>query len=1317
MVRTTVLQLLLAYATLRVRATFQLAYVKPSNTDSADQFGYAVSVSGNTLVVGATGEDSCAKGINGDGWDNGCSDEGAAYVFARNETTGQWAQQAYVKPSNTGGTADSFGFAVSVSGNMLVVGATSEDSCATGINGNGADNGCSGAGAAYVFARNETTGQWAQQAYVKASNTDSADQFGYAVSVSGNMLVVGAPGEKSCATGINGNGSDNGCSDAGAAYVFARNETTGQWAQQAYIKASNTDSGGDSFGSAVSVSGNTLVVGARGENSCARQINGNGADNGCSRAGAAYVFARNDQTGQWAQQAYLKPSNTGSFGYFGYAVSVSGNMLVVGALGENSCATGINGNGVPSSSCSGSGAAYVFARNEQTGQWAQQAYIKPSNTGYGDNFGRAVSVSGNTLVVGAHNENSCATGINGNGADNNCPDAGAAYVFARNETTGQWAQQAYVKASNTDSADQFGHAVSVSGNTLVVGALNENSCAMGINGDGANNGCSVAGAAYIFYETPSLSVTASQSATSSVSVTASQSATSSVSVTASQSATSSVSVTPSQSATSSVSVTASQSLSETVAASQSATSSVSVTPSQSATSSVSVTASQFLSETVAASQSATSSRLPAWVIVIAVSCSLLALLIGLGLYTGRLFALVNACCDVDKANPRQLGRRLRRVSQHVKVSSRGSTPETFNPASDVQLVLDLPSSLARDNQPLQRSSPTWQPPSLEMARKDADIERLHRQINSSCSLSAENSPASPVSHSALSPASGSNAAVSSGQSQKDFPVPADAHVYTWKEQVFVTRKRAFFLARGASGKVYFGHLVLRGQTKPIAFKMMEDDADSDDEDTADDAAVRTLVKQAIANELKYAQKLMHPNIVRVYGACLRPLGLVMKFCNGGGLNSWLWTMNEQKFSRVDSTRDLTTEERIRCITHLLQGLKFLHYKNAVHGDLKSLNILVHDRNYSDAEMGAKAEEARVLQPPDKRNLQFLLSDFGSVQTMKSTIASSLLASSSKSIAMTGGTLRWNAPERLEPSYKPAFPSDVYSAACVMAEVLLCLPPYPNINESSTLALLNAIGDPHQAPYSEQLLKENQVPPAMIKMMQACWAAAPRSRPTVADLEEQLWPQVLKELKAVASEKSGWKCKEHNIANHDVFVNYRVKSESDTAFKFTSFLERESRQHGGHDLLKVFLDQKCLNNGEDWEVGFLNGLKNAALIVLLISEDGIQGIKQAHKWQDNVLLEYEMALDMMERKEARILPVFLGSNVGGLYKKFDAFSTADYPDEVHASPKSPKKDTIQGVMKRLFKLQGIFVTDMSAVRHVVPLVLEEARKTLKDLGRM
>jgi hypothetical protein len=198
----------------------QQAYVKASNTGANDAFGESVALSGDTLAVGADGEDSCADGINGDQTNDGCSLSGAAYVFTR--TAGVWSQQAYVKASNSDAT-DEFGTSVALSGDSLAVGANFEASCADGINGDQGNNGCPTSGAVYVFTRTGTT--WTQQAYVKASNSAADDRFGTSVALSGDnlagdTLAVGANFEASCADGINGDQTNNGCSLSGAAYVY-----------------------------------------------------------------------------------------------------------------------------------------------------------------------------------------------------------------------------------------------------------------------------------------------------------------------------------------------------------------------------------------------------------------------------------------------------------------------------------------------------------------------------------------------------------------------------------------------------------------------------------------------------------------------------------------------------------------------------------------------------------------------------------------------------------------------------------------------------------------------------------------------------------------------------------------------------------------------------------------------------------------------------------------------------------------------------------------------------------------------------------------
>jgi hypothetical protein len=319
-----------------------------------------------------------------------------------------------------------------------------------------------------------------QFAYVKASNPNAFDGFGQSTAISGDTMVVSSHQEDS----VTGDQADNSGMNNGAVYVFVR--TGGVWTQQAYLKASNTETGvtgADLFGYQVAISGDTIVVGAPNEDSNATGVNPGAAaeaNNGAVDAGAAYVFTRSGTT--WTQQAYLKASNTGTLDFFGSSVAISGDTIVVGARGESG----------PADAAVASGAAYVFTRSGTT--WSQQGVdpLRASNPGAGDLFGVSVGISGDTIVAGADQEDSNATGVDGNQVDDcgagvpmNCAtDSGAAYVFVR--SGGVWTQQAYLKASNTDTNDLFGESAAISGDTVVVGAPIE---------DGS---VSQSGAAYVF---------------------------------------------------------------------------------------------------------------------------------------------------------------------------------------------------------------------------------------------------------------------------------------------------------------------------------------------------------------------------------------------------------------------------------------------------------------------------------------------------------------------------------------------------------------------------------------------------------------------------------------------------------------------------------------------------------------------------------------------------------------------------------------------------------------------------------------------------
>ncbi len=404
----------------------QQAYLKASNTNTAVQFGRSVSLSadGRTLAVGASAESSSVNRIQSD-----TSAEYAGEVYIYTQADEVWTLQAHLKAHNAD-SLDLFGTAVSLSadGHTLAVGAAGESNSVGGISRIQSSSSAENAGAVYIFA--QANAVWTQQAYLKARNADSLDRFGTAVSLSadGHTLAVGAIGESSSATGINGNESDNSVENSGAVYVFAR--ANNAWEQLAYLKASNTDAG-DWFGRSVSLSadGRTLAVGASAESSSATGgIHGDQADNSAVGSGAVYVFTQADNV--WTQQAYLKARNADSLDLFGTSVSLSadGHTLAVGAFGESSGATGINGDQADNSALF-SGAAYVFTQVNNA--WTQQTYLKASNTDSLDQFGQSVSLSahGGTLAVGAGSEDSSATGINGDQADNSAEASGAIYVY------------------------------------------------------------------------------------------------------------------------------------------------------------------------------------------------------------------------------------------------------------------------------------------------------------------------------------------------------------------------------------------------------------------------------------------------------------------------------------------------------------------------------------------------------------------------------------------------------------------------------------------------------------------------------------------------------------------------------------------------------------------------------------------------------------------------------------------------------------------------------------------------------------------------
>ena len=391
----------------------QNAKLTASDALPNDSFGYSVAVDGDTVVVGAPFDDAGTK-----------TDSGVAYVFVK-PVTG-WATTATVSATLDANTAkqagDLFGQSVAVHGDTIVVGAPLEDS-PPGSN----------QGAAYVFTK--PAGGWSgaptQSAKLRASDKAVGDQFGHSVAINGDTVAVGASGDDSA---------------RGSVYVFVK--PAGGWSgntnQNAKLIAFD-GLAGDSLGSSVAVSGDTILTGAHLD------------DLGVNiDVGSAYVFV--EPVGGWsgnlAEIAKLTASDGVAAYHFGQSLAMSGSTAVIGAAGS----------------------AYVFV--EPAGGWSgslfENAKLTASDGVATDNFGHSVAASGDAIVVGAYQHQ---IGIN--------VSQGSAYVFRK--PAGGWSgnllEETKLTASDGAANDDFGFSVAVSGPTVVLGA----------SGFNANQG-----AAYVF---------------------------------------------------------------------------------------------------------------------------------------------------------------------------------------------------------------------------------------------------------------------------------------------------------------------------------------------------------------------------------------------------------------------------------------------------------------------------------------------------------------------------------------------------------------------------------------------------------------------------------------------------------------------------------------------------------------------------------------------------------------------------------------------------------------------------------------------------
>ncbi|MDP2176492.1 MAG: T9SS type A sorting domain-containing protein [Bacteroidota bacterium] len=365
-------------------------------------------------------------------------------VFAQN-----WNQILKTVASDRG-VGDNYGYSVAISGDYAIVGARDNTKDAAG--GNILEN----AGSAYILKNN--SGTWTEVQKIVASDRGVNDWFGASVAISGDYAIISSYLDDENATG------GNTLTNSGSAYIFKNN--SGTWSQVQKIVASDR-SAFDFFGYSVAISGDFVIVGARGEDH--NTIGGDSILN----SGSAYIFKNN--AGTWSQVQKLVASDRGANDWFGWSVAISGDYAIVGAYQEDHNLVGGN-------TINDAGSVYMFKNN--SGTWSQSQKIVASDRGLDDWFGHSVAISGDYAIIGASRE---AHNVTGN---DSLRRAGSAYIFKNN--AGTWSQVQKIVSSDRGAHDEFGYSVAIFGDYAIVGAKFEDE-----NTTGGNNLYN-AGSAYIF---------------------------------------------------------------------------------------------------------------------------------------------------------------------------------------------------------------------------------------------------------------------------------------------------------------------------------------------------------------------------------------------------------------------------------------------------------------------------------------------------------------------------------------------------------------------------------------------------------------------------------------------------------------------------------------------------------------------------------------------------------------------------------------------------------------------------------------------------
>lgn len=406
---------------------------------SPDALGWSMDLDGDRLIVAACNERGATDPANNA--DTSAHLSGVAYVYVRQGNT--WVYEDYLKAPNAQGLiggdvlADQAGQSVAISGDRAVIGAHGEDSG----NGNQSDNSVIDAGAAYVYRREGA--DWVFEAYLKSPYPITNGQFGTAVDISGDTIVVGARNEPT----RDGAGAQV-LAGAGQVHVYRRSGTT--WTREATLDPDPVTGVNDRLGVSVAIDGDTVAAGV-----------GLG---GFVNPGAARIYTRSGTT--WSFQQQVAASDGHNQDWFGFAVGLDGNTLVVTAPEVLHRATSAGTSSDP-------GAAYVFTRSGDV--WTQTRKLTASNGDADDEFGRSVAIAGDLIAIGAHREDGIGTGVPSPDTANSSTDQGAVYLYRRSGAL--WSEIRYVKATmigTSASNDGLGTAVTLGRDGfLVVGASGE----------------------------------------------------------------------------------------------------------------------------------------------------------------------------------------------------------------------------------------------------------------------------------------------------------------------------------------------------------------------------------------------------------------------------------------------------------------------------------------------------------------------------------------------------------------------------------------------------------------------------------------------------------------------------------------------------------------------------------------------------------------------------------------------------------------------------------------------------------------------------